>query len=187
MSRVASASPSVPRRHGAPVAHALAHPNSAQAASSAGACRYGAAGSWGVTGPGRMSWLPRCSVVGFGPELLLGGRGGAGTILTMAATVVAGILALRLAAATSRMASRGTRCRGSAAEPQFFSWQIQRRTDLGSIPPVPPPTNPAPQNPGVLLRANSCMMECSALLRIKTMRAMFRAADERLPPTAARP
>ena len=70
---------------------------------------------------------------------------------------------------------------------QFFSWQIQSRTDLGSIPPVPPPPNPALQNPGVLLRANSCMMECSALLRIKTMRAMFRAADERIPPTAARP
>ena len=121
MSRVASASPSVPRRHGAPVAHALAHPNSAQAASSAGACRYGAAGSWGVTGPGRMSWLPRCSVVGFGPELLLGGRGGAGTILTMAATVIAGILALRLAAPTSRMASSRDSLPGFRAEPQFFS------------------------------------------------------------------
>jgi hypothetical protein len=61
-----------------------------------------------------------------GRDLLLGGRDGSGTILTMAASVVVGILALRLAA-TSRMAPRGTRCRGSAAEPQFFSWQIQRR------------------------------------------------------------
>jgi hypothetical protein len=44
-------------------------------------------------------------VVGFGQELLLGGRGEAATILTMAASVAEGILALRLAATMSRMAS----------------------------------------------------------------------------------
>src|ERR1035441_3298376 len=100
-----------------------------------------------------MAWLPRRRA-GFGPELLLGGRGEAGTILTMAASVVAGILALRLAAATSRMASSRDSLpgfRGGTTVLQFFSRQIQSRTDLVSIPPVPPPPNPAPQNPGVLL------------------------------------
>jgi hypothetical protein len=49
---------------------------------------------------------------------------------------------------------------------------------FGFHPSNAAPPRPGPQNPGVLLLANSCMMECSALLRIKTMRAMFRAADE---------
>ena len=46
---------------------------------------------------------------------------------------------------------------------------------------------PGPAKPRSSTAANSRMMECSALLRIKTMRAMFRAADEQIPPTAARP
>src|ERR1017187_10467119 len=50
--RVASASPGVPRRHGAPVAPPLAYSNSAQATSGAGACWCVVAGAWCFRGWG---------------------------------------------------------------------------------------------------------------------------------------
>jgi hypothetical protein len=65
-----------------------------------------------------------------GPWLLLSGRGGAGNILTMAATVVAGILAFRLAA-TSRMASSrdwSSQFRGGTRE-SFVSWRSNGHDD----------------------------------------------------------
>jgi hypothetical protein len=69
------ASPGVPRRHGAPDAHPLAYPNSAQATSGAGACWCVVAGASGVPGPGRMVATPTTGRRASGPWLLLGGRG----------------------------------------------------------------------------------------------------------------